>query len=244
MQNNKFIRDEWFNISPSGVFIKNIKLRTQFHWKTIISCPVLLWAVIILLLIGMATACSFDYKEAMVAEEISGGTPNAVVINLEETVIKKGTIAYSLKAERAETYDKRNLTVFTNIQFIEYDKDGETATEGEVGNANYFSDTENMEFDKSFKLESLQQGYFIEGDSLFWDGKEKVLISDFEKEITIGKENGSYIKGKGFNSKASNNSFNFEGGVTGIYISEDDDDEEGEEDEKGEENEEDEEETN
>ncbi|MCL2704846.1 MAG: LPS export ABC transporter periplasmic protein LptC [Spirochaetaceae bacterium] len=230
MQNNKSICDEGSSTQLFRVLLKGIKPRTQFHWRTTIHS---FWsrAVIIILLIGFATACSFDYKEAMVAEEISGGIPNAIVINLEETVIKKGTIAYSLKAERAETYDKRNLTVFKNIQFVEYDKAGETATEGEVGNANYYSDTENMEFDKSFKLESLQQGYFIEGDSLFWDGKEKVLVSDFEKEITIGKENGSYITGKGFNSKASNNSFNFEGGVTGVYISEDDEEKEGEDNE-------------
>ncbi|MCL2480361.1 MAG: LPS export ABC transporter periplasmic protein LptC [Spirochaetaceae bacterium] len=180
---------------------------------------------IILLLLGFSTACSFDYKEAMVDEEISGGTPNAIVINLEETVVKRGTIAYSLKAERAEAYDKKKLTVFTNIQFVEYDKTGETATEGEVGNASYYSNTENMEFDKSFRIESLQQGYYIEGDSMSWDGKEKILASDFEKEITIGKENGSYIMGRGFNSKASNNSFNFEGGVKGFYVSEDEDEE-------------------
>ena len=165
-------------------------------------------------------SCSFDYKEAMVAEEISGGTPNAVIINLEETVVKKSIIAYSLKAEKVETYDKKKLTAFTNFQFTEYDKKGETATEGEVGYANYYSDTENIEFDKSFRIKSLQQGYFIEGQSIFWDGKEKVLTSDYKKEITIGKDNGSYITGTGFNSKASNNSFNFEGGVTGAYISE------------------------
>ena len=178
---------------------------------------------ITLLLPGFILSCTFDYKEAMVDEEISGSTPNAVIINLDETVIEKGIIAYSLKAEKAETYDKKNLTVFTNIQFVEYDKTGEVATEGDVGHASYYSDTEDMEFDKSFKVESLQQGYYIKGDAISWDGKEKVLTSDPEKEVTIGKENGSYIIGRGFSSNASNNSFNFDGGISGSYVSEDDD---------------------
>ena len=174
--------------------------------------------LIIFLLLG---SCSFDYKEAMVDEEISGGTPNAVIINLDETVVKKGAITYSLQAEKAEAYDKKNLTVFTNIQFTEYDKKCEIATEGEVEQTNFYSDTENIEFEKSFRIESLQQGYYIEGQSIFWDGKEKVLTSDSDKEITIGKEDGSRITGKKFNSKASNNSFSFESRVEGIYFSED-----------------------
>ena len=184
--------------------------------------PIFFFLIIILLLFG---SCSFDYKEAMVDEEISGGTPNAVIINLEETVIKKGIISHSLKAEKAAAYDKKNLTVFTNIQFTEYDKTGEIATEGEVGNASFYSDTENIELEKSFRVESLQQGYYIKGQSMFWDGEAKVLTSDFENEITIGKEDGSYITGKGFNSKASNNSFAFEGGIQGVYVSEDEDEE-------------------
>ena len=181
--------------------------------------------LITLLLLGFAASCSFDYKEAMVDEEISGGTPNAIIINLEETVIERGIIAYSLKADKAETYDKKNLTVFTNIQFTEYDKSGEVATEGGVGHASYYSDTEDMEFDKSFKVESLQQGYYIKGDSLSWDGKQKILTADPEKEVTIGKEDGSYITGRGFNSNASNNSFTFENGIAGYYVSDDEDEE-------------------
>ena len=181
--------------------------------------------LIIPLVLGLAAACTFDYKEAMLEEEISGGTPNAVIVNVEETVIKKGVMSYRLKAEKAEAYDKKNLTVFTNIQFVEYDKTGEAATEGEVGKANFYSDTENMEFDKSFRIESRQQGYYIKGDSILWDGEKKILSSDFEKEVTIGKDDGSYITGRGFNSKAANKSFNFAGGVEGIYVSEDKDEE-------------------
>ncbi len=170
-------------------------------------------------------SCSFDYKEAMVDEEISGGTPNAVIINLNETSIKKGTTAYIFKAEKAETYDKKNLTVFTNLQFAEYDKTSGIATEGKVGHANFFSDTENIEFDKSFKIKSIQQSYYIEGESISWDGEKKVLTANPEEEVTVGKDDGSYITGRGFSSTASNNSFNFESGVEGFYVAEDEEEE-------------------
>lgn len=173
-----------------------------------------------LIILFLLFSCSFDYKEAMVEEEISGKTPNAVIINLDETVIKKGVLSYSLKAGRAEAYDKKNLTVFTDVQFTEYDKKGWIATEGEVGHTSFYSDTENIEFEKSFRIESLQQGYYIEGESIFWDGKEKILTSDFDKETTIGKKDGSRITGRKFTSKASNNSFTFES-IEGTYVADD-----------------------
>ena len=174
----------------------------------------------LILLLVLITACSFDYKEAMISEELEGGTPNAVIINLSETVIRKGKISYCFEAERAEAFEKRNLTIFTNIQFSEYDKTGKIATEGEVGLAHYYSDTENIIFERNFRIASLQQGYFIKGESIFWVGDTRTLRSDLEKEIIMGKDNGSYITGTGFSARASDNSFNFEGGVRGVYVSE------------------------
>ena len=176
---------------------------------------------LLILLLGLTTACSFDYREAMISEELEGGTPNAIIINLSETVIRRGIISYRFEAERAEAFERRNLTVFTNIQFSEYDKSGKIATEGEVGRAYFYSDTENIVFERNFRIASLQQGYFIKGESIFWAGDTRTLRSDFENEVVMGKDDGSHITGTGFSARASDNSFNFEGGVRGVYVSED-----------------------
>ncbi|MCL2294879.1 MAG: LPS export ABC transporter periplasmic protein LptC [Spirochaetes bacterium] len=166
-------------------------------------------------------SCSFDYRAAMLADEIGAGTPNAIIINLEETVVRRGVVAYRLRADRAEVFERDNLTVFTNIGFTEYTRRGEIATQGEVGHANFFSDTENMEFYDLFRIESLQQGYFITGETIFWDGRNRTLAADFDQKVTIGREDGSFIRGRGFSAGASDNSFKFEGGVEGVFVSED-----------------------
>jgi len=95
---------------------------------------------LLILLLGLTTACTFDYREAMIDEELAGGTPNAIIINLNETVIRRGLITYNLTADRAEAFNQRNLTIFTNIQFIEYDRESEIATKGNVGYAYFYSD--------------------------------------------------------------------------------------------------------
>jgi len=181
-------------------------------------------------------SCSLDYEGALLDEEISGKTPNTVLINFSETVVKKGSTAYLVKAERAETFDKKNLTVFTGLYFAEYGNDNLVATEGGAQKAYFYSDTEDIEFDESFRIDSLDEGYYIEGSSVFWDGKAKTLSSggkNNKEEIEIGKNDGSFIRGTGFRSSASDKSFSFESGAQGIFVSDDVDDKDDEADSGG-----------
>ena len=166
-------------------------------------------------------SCSLNYEKGMLDEEISDKTPNAVLINFREVAVRRGNPAYIVEAERAETFNKKNLTVFSSLYFAEYSRENEIATEGEAVRAEFYSDTENISFDEYFILNSRQQGYSIEGDSVFWDGKSKTLTGGKNKEIKISKSNGTIIIGKDFFSSPSNKSFSFESGLKGIYISDD-----------------------
>ncbi|MDX9801710.1 MAG: LPS export ABC transporter periplasmic protein LptC [Spirochaetia bacterium] len=190
---------------------------------------------LLFLIVFAHLSCSLDYEGALLDEELSGKTPNTVIINFSETVVKKGSTAYLIQGEKAETFDKKNLTVFTALYFAEYGNDNLIATEGEAEKASFYSDTENIEFNNSFRIDSREQGYYIEGSAAFWDGKARSLSAggkDNEKEIEIGKDDGSFIRGKGFKSSASDKSFSFESGAEGRFVSiEDDEDDEEEIDE-------------
>ncbi len=195
--------------------------------------------VLLSVLVQLAAAagflsCSLNYEGTLLDEEMSDKTPNAVLINFSEVSVRKGSTAYIVRAEKAEAYNRKNLTVFSNLYFAEYSSDNEIATEGKALLANFYSDTENIEFSDDFSIKSLQQGYYIEGRSVSWNGKEKVLSGDEESEVTIGRDDGSYIRGRGFRSAAADKSFSFENGMDGRYISDDDEDPE---EEEGEENE-------
>ena len=152
-------------------------------------------------------SCSHDYEESVFDEEFSEETPNSIVINFKEVVIKEGKPSYILEADRAETFNKKKSTVFTDLYFIEYNRAGEVATEGACVEAEYFNDTDNIEFRDRVVLNAAEQGFFIEGEYLFWDNNMKSLAGGENTPVRIGKDDGSVIEGTGFITSAPEKKF-------------------------------------
>jgi hypothetical protein len=174
-------------------------------------------------LVFIFASCSHDYKGTIIDEEISEKIPNVVMVNFKEVSVRKGKIAYIVKAKRAEMFDKQNLTSVKDLQFYEYGSDNSLAAEGEVSAADFYTDSENIVFKESFRIYSAAEEYYINGTNISWNNAEKKLVADDEDEVTIGKDSGSFIKGKGFYSYASDKSFGFTKGVEGHYIADDED---------------------
>ena len=177
--------------------------------------------IVVIFFILFLMSCSHDYEESVFDEELSEGTPNSVVINFKEVVIKEGKPAYILEADRAETFNKKKSTVFTDLYFIEYNKTGEIATEGACVEAEYFNDTDNIEFREKVVLNAAEQGFFVEGEYLFWDNNRKSLAGGENTPVKIGKDDGSVIEGTGFITSAPERSFSFQGKTKGKYVSSD-----------------------
>ncbi len=178
-------------------------------------------SILLLLIFLFLISCSHDYEESFFDEELSDETPNSVVINFREVVIKGGEPSYILEADKAETFNKRKSTVFTDLYFIEYNRSGEIATEGACVEAEYFNDTENIEFREKVILNAAEQGFFIEGDYLYWDNKQKSLAGGENSHVTIGRDDGSVIEGSGFYTSSAERSFAFKGKTKGKYVSSD-----------------------
>ncbi len=166
-------------------------------------------------------SCSHDYEESVFDEELSEETPNSIVVNFREVVVREGKTSYILEADRAETFNKRKSTVFTDLYFVEYSRTGETATEGACVEAEYFNDNDNIEFRKKVILNAVEQGFFIEGEYLFWDNRQQSLAGGENTAVRIGKEDGSVIEGLGFYTSSPERSFSFKGKTKGKYVSSD-----------------------
>ena len=177
--------------------------------------------LIILTFFIFLISCSHDYGESVFDEELSEETPNSIVINFREVVIKEGKPSYILEADRAETFNKRKSTVFTDLYFIEYNRAGKVATEGACVEAEYFNDSDNIEFRDKVVLNAAEQGFFIEGSYLFWDNNMKSLAGGENTSVRIGNDDGSVIEGTGFITSAPERSFSFQGRTKGKYVSSD-----------------------
>ncbi len=178
-------------------------------------------SIIIIIISFFLISCTHDYEESVFDEELSEETPNSIVVNFKEVVIKGGNPSYILEADRAETFNKKNSTVFTDLYFIEYNKTGKIATEGACVEAEYFNDTDNIEFKDKVILNAAEQGFFIEGEYLYWDNELKSLAGGENTSVKIGKDDGSSIEGTGFFTSAAERSFSYNGKTKGKYVSSD-----------------------
>lgn len=166
-------------------------------------------------------SCSMDYEGVRIDEELSSQTPQIILINFKEVAVREGSPSYMVEGDRAEMFSSSNITVLEKISFKEYEKEGSIATEGKAEKAVFYTDTESIEFEKPFFLESIQQGYYIEGDSAKWDGERGELTGKEDEWVTIGKEDGTLLKGKGFASYGAERSFSFESEASGQFVQED-----------------------
>ncbi len=177
--------------------------------------------IILFILSWFLFSCSHNYEESVLDEEFSEKTPDSILYNFKEVVVEEGKLSYSLEADKAETFGKKKATVFSDLYFVEYNSSGEISTEGACVEAEYFSDTDNIDFRKKIVLNAAEQGYFIEGEYLFWDNSRKSLSGKDGVPVRIGKDDGSYIEGYGFSSSSESRSFSFSGKTKGKYVSSD-----------------------
>lgn len=131
-------------------------------------------SIIIIIISFFLISCTHDYEESVFDEELSEETPNSIVVNFKEVVIK-GEVPLIFLKRTGLKLSTKNSTVFTDLYFIEYNKAGKIATEGACVEAEYYNDTDNIRFRDKVILNAAEQGFFIEGEYLYWDNELKSL---------------------------------------------------------------------
>jgi LPS export ABC transporter protein LptC len=161
-----------------------------------------------------AASCSLGMTES---EKELPEAPYAVFVGYSHTVVVRGARNFVLKADKAELYEKSKKAVLSGVSFSEYDPDtGELLSRGTAEGAVYHTDTKDAEFSGSVRLESKRQDAILEGEKLSWIDKDKRLLGGLDRTVTIGREDGSRVSGAGFEADASDRSFSFRGGVSGL----------------------------
>jgi LPS export ABC transporter protein LptC len=164
-------------------------------------------------------SCSLDYSPAMVAEDLSEKVPETVLINFKQTKVENGKISRQVSASRAENYTKTKQTIFLNVQFLDYDKNGEIVTEGKADKVVYKTDTENAEIYGNIYFYSHTEKTEIFAETLIWKNKEKLLTSQPDKLVRVfKKEDNSFIQGRGFETDLRLKQIVFTNGVSGRYV--------------------------
>lgn len=173
---------------------------------------------------AFGAACSLDYGTAL-AEELGEGTPDAVVIGFEHTVVENGIPKFRISADRGESYRDQDKMRLKGVKFTEYspDGDGSIVSEGSADSATLYTDTESAEMSGDVRLRSVKDGITVSSSYLKWDGDARTLESRSEAMTTLADDDGSRLSGSGLKVDAATRSFAFERRVDGSYSGDDED---------------------
>lgn len=159
----------------------------------------------------------------MVAEEISGEVPDVVLYGLAQTRVEYGKPRYTVFAEKASSYGEKKELVLENILFREYNEEGVIITEGEAEELTFFSESENAELSGEVDFYSSREEAALRGNRFYWTNEERTLRGGDETEVELLREDGSSVKGKGFEVDFSNLSLRFSESVSGVLVEEEED---------------------
>jgi len=165
-----------------------------------------------------AASCSLGMSEE--AKE-PPEAPYAVFADYSHTVVVRGARNFELGAKKAELYDKSKRAILSEVSFAEYDPDtGDLISRGTADSAIYHTDTKDAEFSGSVSLESKRQDVTLAGERLSWSDKEKKLVGGLDRTVSIGRGDGSWVSGAGFEAEARKRSFSFKESVSGTLSGE------------------------
>jgi LPS export ABC transporter protein LptC len=180
-------------------------------------------AIAVIAFVLAVCACSFDYGDVKLEDNLSEETPNSILLNFQHTVVENGKILFRLNALKASIYDTLKETRLTNVSFAEYDPEtGAAVTSGRATSAIFFSESENAELSGDISFYSKRNEAGLEGGYLYWDNSKKTLEGRRDRLISILKDDGSIVKGEGFSANAKKRTFSFSGRTSGVLITKDD----------------------
>lgn len=162
--------------------------------------------------------CSLDYEQAMIADELSESLPETILIEFTHSIIKEGTPAFVVSAQRAAAYPESKTTVMERAVFKQFNSAGDMTAEGTADRATLFSATENVELEGNIYFYSVTEESAIEADYLYWDNEEGTLTGHEDETVSIRQDSGTRIRGTGFYAELYEKDIRFRGSAGGTWV--------------------------
>ncbi|MDR2543678.1 MAG: LPS export ABC transporter periplasmic protein LptC [Treponema sp.] len=174
-------------------------------------------------LILFICACTFEYDED---GNSNRETPDLIMINVEYVRVRASDPIARVQAERAERYESRGIMILQNAEFEQFGERGnEVNSSGWAGSASVDINSGDVLMSHGVRLEIESEDIILETNQLDWKDDPRILSSGEQDEVKIIQENGTNLIGIGLVADARMRSWVFNGAVTGLFISDDEEDE-------------------
>jgi len=171
-------------------------------------------AVALAALLG-ASACTFDYGPAQVEDTAPGPVPQVELVDVQMVVERDNRL--ELTAGRIASYPEEGYQEFTDLRFREFGPDGDLRLEGQADSGILYLDTENVELRGTVRFYSTVEEATIESEFLSWNADARVLTAPGERPVTLVRDDGSRVEGRGMTVDGRRNSVTFSAGVEGVF---------------------------
>ena len=164
-------------------------------------------------------ACTFNYDDESPDQE---EMPNLIMENVEYIRIRSADPVARFVAERAERFEESQRMVLFTFSFEQY---GEKGTEvnaiGGAGFATVDIESGDINMSDGVTIEIESEDIIIETSRLEWKDEPRILLSGDEDMVNIFQSDGTVFSGTGFRAEARIRSWEFNTGVSGIFVHED-----------------------
>jgi LPS export ABC transporter protein LptC len=147
--------------------------------------------------------------------------------NVEYVRVRDGDPVVRFRAQLAERYENRQTMELQNFSFEQFYAHGdEVNATGRAGSALVELESGNIQLENSIIISVDSEDITIETENLSWEDEKRILAGrDEDTVVDIQRSDGTLFSGRGFTADARSRTWAFNGGVEGIYIDTEDDEE-------------------
>jgi len=176
----------------------------------------------LLLLVLLLTACSFEYDTAYEEDE----DPDMIMDMVDYVRIEDGNPIIRLRADQVRRYEAKHIMEMDLFNFNQFNAAPEDVKEipginvrGNGGNARIETDTNNFSMKNGVFFEVKSEDITLETEELSWQDSDRRLAAP--GKLTITRSDGTTLEGTGFSADTRKKSWEFETDVDGSVVDDD-----------------------
>lgn len=161
-----------------------------------------------MLLAGMLIGCRFDYDEPVGPYERED-LPDFMLKGFSYTVNMGDGSRVLFTGTTGSFRDDRRTAELNEVEFLQFNQEGELLTIGYSRSAVINTDTEDALLSGDVVVDALEKDLVIRSSSLSWKREPQLLVSQPGEEVTMEQSSGTMISGYGFTGDLYRREFTF-----------------------------------
>ena len=169
---------------------------------------------------ALLAGCSFDYGADSGPEQLADEVPETVLTAVTHTVVRNGRVVAQISAQQVENFPRGGRAVLSDVRYVEYDHSGAVAATGRADRAVYYTESEDAEVAGAVELRSISQQASLTAEELHWNHAGRLLSTGPEQVVAVIRDDGSRVRGAGFEAELRGKTVHFSGPVSGRLVAE------------------------